>query len=422
MQLEAGKLKIDPVLVFLFLSPIFYFLDFTKMDSLNPAIQFQQFQVFVYAAIVMIAVSITNQWVRSFLLLCVVHSAIQASHDPYSFLNMVPIAFAAAFYDVIRRKYRAKKEHIAIVFVMVLVLNLVFAFLQYFGLDEFVQQTNLQASGLMLLPCYLGQYAALTAPIVYSLNPWFVLLSIAAVLISKSTFCVAAMVASFLFLFWKQDKRKFVALLVIGLMGASVFALRDNHSGGQWGRRAHVWKMVFSKAMRSPFIGHGLGSYQKTLFLELSGKSGTNYYQVNIKPENGIPLEKLLVNECLKNGTDVSRLVSIHFQQPGAPFLNLKDILDEMRGQKNRTEGWVWNYPHNEILMLFYEFGILGVFIYVMFLVSIFNNSFNHFFHPEFLASIVSLIVISLVHFPFYLPCVALTFLVILGTETNYYK
>lgn len=412
MKITLGKCNIDLVLLFLFISPIFYFVDFTKMDVLNPDIPFQQYQLFIYAVSLITALTIKNKWVGGMIALSAVHCALQAKFDKFSCFQLIPILFAVVFYNTIAIHYKSTIKKIGSVFAIILAMNLAFSAIQFLKQDVYIQQTNLQMAGLMLLPCYLGQYAAITAPIIFSLNPWLVILPISSVLISKSSFCVIAMFCSFLFYFWNKSRKIFMGLLFFGLIGCVAFCFVDKKDG-QWWRRIHIWKMVMSKAMRSPFIGHGLGSYNKTLWLEFQGGSGTKFYTLNIKEENKLVLEKILIEECQKNDTDWKRLNDIHFRQPGAPFSNLKDIFDEIRGQ-GKLSPYNWDQPHNEYIRIFYEFGMVGIAILIGF-ITLFFRAYMVNKNIALVASFIAILILALVHFPFYLPCLALTIIVILG-------
>lgn len=418
MKIELGKFKLDLVLVFLFISPIFYALDYSRMDQVNPDISFQQYQFFILAASLLLAVSVKNKWAGAFLTLATVSAAFQATKDPYSYLALIPIVFAILFYDVIVRCYKKSVKSVVWVSAALLILNLFFAYLQSQKIDLYFLQTNMQPTGLMLLPSYLGQYAAITAPILLMASRWLLLLPYACVLISKSTFCVIALlIAIFAYFAPRMNKKMIWASVVICVVLVALYGHSDKRYG-QWERRVNVWKMVFSKAMRSPFVGHGLGSYDKTMFLEFRGqKIGTRWLQINVKPENEMIFKKKIVELATENDTDWSRLASVHFKAPGAPFTNFRQCMDELRGKEiNNLEAWVWNQPHNEFLRLFYEFGLAGIFLMAGFIFEVLRKVNWYSRERTALAcGFIALLVLACVHFPFYLPCISGTAIVLLG-------
>ena len=70
-------------------------------------------------------------------------------------------------------------------------LNTIFAILQSFGIHWFYKPSG-RIDGLMCISSHLGMYQALAVPICYWLNPWFVIIPIIGLLLSK---CLIANIA-----------------------------------------------------------------------------------------------------------------------------------------------------------------------------------------------------------------------------------
>lgn len=410
------------ILSFFCVSPVFFFTDIaSNFTAINPDVSFQQFKLFViFCGLLLFCTQEKLFSFRNlFFLLCIISSIISGTD---SILILVPYVFAYLCFSLCRKGFSVSPKKLGLIFASVLSINLVFCALQYCKIDIFFQQSNLQPAGLFLLPCYLGQYSVIVAPVIVYFCPWLIVIPFACVLLSKSVFCVIAFfVTIFLYAFFmiKRARKILIAIACLCLVGGVLYASFDRISG-QWGRRGHVWAMVMSKAMRSPFWGRGIGSYDKTMWLEFAGDTGTDWASVSIREDNRQEFAQLIIDKCTKYGTDWSRIVSIHFKEPGAPFANFKDITDDLRGKDtNRLQIYSWNQPHNEYLRIFYELGALGLFLFFGFVYDLCRRFMSRFANindliPLF-CSFIGLLIVGIVHFPFYLPCIAPTSIILLA-------
>jgi O-antigen ligase len=244
-----------------------------------------------------------------------------------------------------------------------LAFNICIAGLQFLHIPWLSQQM-LQPDGMLALPSFLGMVFAMTAPVIMTIHPALVIVSLIGILISKSAFTALAAGAGILFFvrgaypnFWK--KARWLLIIIPVLL---VPVVKRGVSGQEMSRRLHVWPMVASKAFHNMFTGVGAGNAQETMFLEFQDeKSGGahTYFQVDVKPENERVLKDKILEIAHKANIDTTRLENVHFKHPAGAFVLIREVIDELRGR--RLGGFLWSHSHNEYLQIFLQFGLLGL-------------------------------------------------------------
>lgn len=228
--------------------------------------------------------------------------------------------------------------------------NLALCTLQWFNLDLIYRHVNYDivprsetVVGFMKLQANLGVLAALLSPFLWFLSSWLCLFAIPLLVFGKSSVAILAFLVSFFFNLWFNVKRWVFAVVVVTLLSAGAFfVVKYDMPSGQFGERFKIWHFSTGMALKeSPFVGYGLGGFAK--FAPAQKQS---------VPENKV---------------------------------------------------WVW--LHNDLLQVFFETGIIGLSILLVFLRERFREFKRYFRIQEvriLFSCLLSIFIISLAHFPFH--------------------
>jgi len=403
-------------LVFL-IAPIFYY-----ADRISPNIRDQQFTFLMAAAYIILAVHHPNQWMRAFLAYAGVLGLVL--HGPMTDYRLMFIGVGVIIHwAVLTAPGPSEGKTYRYAAVGILVFTIVSIIVQKAGEDVYFFQELAKAhpSGAWTLPNYMGIYAAVTAPFVAYLHPVLFLFAVIPALYARSVSVVAVFMVVMVTYFFKRSwlKRPWILALIYFVFMGGVFASfqSDMKNGGEPYRRLMVWKMVMSKAFRHPVWGQGPGSYKETFFIEFRGMEKNYWLNVKWDPENTEALKKAILEIAKDNGTDTTRIETIHFKDPRGPFWNMKGILDDLRGKgENPLLGWVWDHPHNEYILIFYEFGLIGILIFGGYAAQLLFASFKLWDNKDvrsLACSFLAMLALATLHFPFSIPRLSIPCIVI---------
>jgi len=244
---------------------------------------------------------------------------------------------------------------------VIVAINLIMCIQQYFKIDPlFSIPQNMGAkdavAGFMRIKVHLGTLLAVISPIVFYAHPLLAFASIPMLCFANSSAAVFAYVASIgLVLFFKLKRRVAIALFTSILLAGAFYIYKFDMPGGQFEKRFMVWNAVYSFALKgNPIYGAGAGSFAK---------------------------------------------------------LNVKTIQEN-----GKPEAWLW--AHNEYLQSFYEFGIIGV-AFILFYIKDFFKSFIKSWDDSKVqvlgASVLSVLIISFLHFPFHISRLAIPCLFVMA-------
>lgn len=243
----------------------------------------------------------------------------------------------------------------------VLLFNLVMCLQQYFKIDPLFQiPANLGPKdavvGFLKMKVHLGTLLAVISPIIFYASPLLALLAIPMLCVANSSAAVVSYALSMGFLILLRMKRLYAVLVLVLLLSGGIFyVLKFDLPGGQFSERFKVWNAVYGEGLkRNPFFGSGAGSYVK-----------------------------LNVTTVQKNG---------------------------------EPQNWTW--AHNEYIQTFFEFGFIGLFLIGFYIKRSFQDFFNFWKDRKLqviFASLVSVIGISFLHFPFHIARLAIPCLFVMG-------
>lgn len=245
--------------------------------------------------------------------------------------------------------------------------------------------------GCMGLKAFMGMFFALSIPFIARLNIWASIPLFLPIYLSECSVAVVAGGVSLLFTVYFKSKKIFLALLLVFLIGASAFVLKDTKTG-MFHDRFSIWKLSTRHAFAHPVMGWGLDSFRNV------GKFKPFIYIKN--PRSG--------------------------ESMALPYGNL--VTYQETGQMPSFDGFFkegdkgfdpWDNPHNEFISLFYEFGLIGVFIIALLWINIFKRFQIHEELIPFMGFFIGVLIISTGQFPFHVVRLGLLIIVALGI---YYK
>lgn len=229
-------------------------------------------------------------------------------------------------------------------------LNIFWMFLQHHNIDPIFVSSNPVAKpevdivGFFGGKFAMGCWAALALPFVFSVHPIFTVILLPLIFMSHSSTAAVGALFSFFFMMWMRNKR--LALYLFGAFAtlATLYVLKVDMPSGQFEKRFPVWLACITLSKEHWWFGAGLGMWKE---------------------------------------------------------------LGLMTTQETSKELLHWSWVHNEYLQFMFEAGFIGLIL----LLGYIYNSMKFLirflkFDKELqaiMASFISLILISLVHFPFHI-------------------
>ena len=351
----------------LFTVPIFY----SQLQIGSPNMRNQQWDCYAVFGVLLLSMLIRSIWVSSFLLLSLGHFFF--FQNPFSETHLFQTVISSFVFYVFST-YEIKSYKLCLF--SLLLINMVMAVTQHFQADVYTWMTWSE-NGMLGLPASLGMLSALVAPVICLMNPFYALLGVLGVFWSKSTFCVLALVVSMCFMTFQRWKKHAVFLMFVPLVFVCFYPLMTKDHINQSSRRFPVWKMVVSKAFRSPFFGWGMGSFDQMLFIEA---------------RKGFPEGEKRIYFQAKNVPENQDAIKKRFEQ-----------IDNQLGKGYTIERW--DSPHSHYIDVFYGYGFIGMFLLIGFISELFSRlkSKDIWLDKECIAlyaSFVALLIVSSVHFP----------------------
>lgn len=246
--------------------------------------------------------------------------------------------------------------------------NLSLCIQQYLGRDPlFTKPANLGHADMMVgflkMKVHLGAMVAIMAPFILSCSWILGLLCLPLIYWSNSSAAVLCFVTSAcgMAIFWALNGRfyrKTIASLVLAIiLGSGVYYVaKVDAPGGQFTERFKVWEATYSLGLKNNlFFGSGVSGFAK-----------------------------------LNMSTD----------------------------QKTVSERLVWTWAHNEYIQAFYEFGMVGIGLIFLYVWGCLKAFFRNWYDSEIQViffSLLSVFIISFLHFPFHIARLAALCLFVMG-------
>jgi hypothetical protein len=306
---------------------------------------------------------ISNGWLAAILAYALFHT-ILLKFDPPTRLHLMNMFLGLVTFKIIAERIDVEPKIWGKAFIGFCILNIVWITFQYFNQDPLFspiepdKKATVDMVGLLGAHYALGCAAALMAPFIYAVHPACLIFVVPLLMAGKSSTAVLAAVVSILFIIWNENRKLFLVLVVLGIVGTVIYTIYYDMPTGQFGKRMKIWQYGFHYlAGTDLWRGLGLGSWHTTGFM--------------------------------------------------------------MRKQNGEPEWWSW--AHNEYLQYAFEQGVFGFMLLTGYIVSLFKRTVRQCYNSKYgLAAFISLLAISVFHFPFRIGRLAVVAIVIVAiTEAN---
>jgi len=298
--MEKNRQIFDFVLkVFLFLSSLFLFKDYLP--------SFARSLFFICGTFVLYGVSLSceprrkfsNIWVSLFFLLAFI--PIFFNTGEFEFFDfwgsMYGFLYILCGIILFKTVYCHSGDVVKYIkpILAVCVLNLILVSCQMFGYDFLWRSTSPfnPICGFFESPSQLGQYSAMSIPILFCLSPILAIIPLLTLILSKSVTPMVALFIGSLFYAFYSGKKKIILLIVPVIVIASIFC--HSYIAMKWYTRPIMWKQTLHAALQKPFIGHGYQSFNHVVIGNVDRAGGivnatafNDYFQTAL--ELGFPI------------------------------------------------------------------------------------------------------------------------------------
>ena len=226
MNESLGKQKIFDLALktFLFLSPIFVFRTYQLSAARGMLFLFGSFALFGLSLIKEPQRKLTNGWLALVVLWGLIRIfAGEFADDANEWFNfwlssagfIYILAGAMLFHTVYCHADNITQYFKPIL--AVCILNLILVLAQITGHD-FMWTSTPSLCGFASISSQLGQYSALSIPLLYFINPYLILIPLITLIASKSISSIVALCIGIIFFSWKKKVRWILLLLLIPLL------------------------------------------------------------------------------------------------------------------------------------------------------------------------------------------------------------
>ena len=311
-------------------------------------------------------------------------------------------------------RYHFSKNKFDVVYkpmLVVLLINLLWMMMQIFRIDPLFQPISnggeltpgplSDPSGFFGIKEASGTFIALCAPILASMNPIITVLLIIPIILCKSSAVYLAVAVGTLFYTFYLYKRIFKILCMVMPILALVFIIKDFKDDSKtFTSRFPAWHATARYCILNP-IGYGPDSYRHFNkhkdFKFLSDSKYNLFIEKKISQEESHFIFYSVSRDPVEVVEGTHRL--------------LRD------GIKKDEFSW-WDNPHNQILNMFFQYGILGFLLLLGFMNEI-RLRFKHAIKDKEMIVISSCLLVyfvtGMIHFPLELARTAFFFPILLG-------
>ncbi len=276
--------------IFLFLSPIFFFRDYQLSMARGLFFVTGSFALFGISLGLTPKREFSNVWISAFLLLALIRAFIGNDIGDGEWFNfwmnfagfIYVLAGVLLFYVVYVYTENIKQYFTPIV--CVCILNFILVFAQFINYDFMWLQTGYDTKycGFIGLASQLGQYSAMSFPIMFFIHPLLSIIPLFTLLLSKSISSLIALTVGACFMSWQYKKRIYIVLIIIAVALLSVFNFK--YIKTKYYARPEVWKSTLNLALKKPYLGWGYRSYTREITSDkLVDKIGNREVQ---RPQN----------------------------------------------------------------------------------------------------------------------------------------
>lgn len=304
-----------------------------------------------YSAIVFCALSwfipkkrdISNVYIGAILLYAVIHT-VTLAFDSVSRYTLVNFFLGISTIKIIAERVSFDFKEKGKLLLGFIAFNIALMALQLINKDPIFSSMNPQNMpqvdivGFMGIRFALGVLAAFSLPFIFSFNPVYCAALLPLLYYSKASTTILAALLSFSTLLWFKNKKLLLVLGALAAIPSFYYIFKIDMPSGEFEKRLEVWFAGVQILKLKPWFGYGFGQWAAMNFADIQ-----------------------------KNG------------QP---------------------EIWIW--AHNDIFQYVFEQGVLGAALLYIYFKDLFKNFVFDKNGKTIFSLMVSLIVISIFHFPFH--------------------
>jgi O-antigen ligase len=257
--------------VFLFLSPLFFFRQYQLSQARGLFFFLGTFALFAVSLSCVAKRKFSNVWVSLFLILAFIRVFFNDANGDTN-VEWINFWFCCAdfiyvftgvllFYLVYTYADNIKQYLKPILYVCI--INALLAFAQKFNHD-FMWTNTPSLCGFMETSSQLGQYSALAFPLLFFLNPFYALIPLSTLILSKSVSPMLATALGALFLVGFKGQICKVKVIMAILLIIPIW-LNFGYIVSKWQCRPLLWKKTVKIALQKPYLGWGYQSWKENV-------------------------------------------------------------------------------------------------------------------------------------------------------------
>lgn len=179
--------------------------------------------------------------------------------------------------------------------IAVCILNFILTTCQIFGYDFLWVGKNPFSNicGFMEISAQLGQYSAMSLPVLMYINPFLAVIPLATLIASKSITPIVSLLVGASFL---QLIRYRIALIIFAII-AIFLAVNIKYVKAKFHTRPIMWGKTITAILKKPYLGGGYRSFnEEVIYKDLKGNAGMKDYSrahsdyMHTAQEAGIPI------------------------------------------------------------------------------------------------------------------------------------
>lgn len=255
---------------FLFLSPIFFFRTYQ--------LSFAQGMFFVFASFVLFGISLvlepkrkfSNHWVALFLLWAFIRMFVggnfgDVTQEWFNFwlssAGFIYVFVGALLFYTIYCHAEDPKDYLKPILI-VSIMNFILIIAQMTRHD-FMWRHTPSLGGFIGISSQLGQYSAMSIPVLAFINPWLVIIPLFTLFATKSISPIVALCIGAIFVDWKVEIKRRIRILIWSFLGLTLClgACNYKYVFQRWQCRPVMWEKTLRVALKRPYLGHGYRSF-----------------------------------------------------------------------------------------------------------------------------------------------------------------
>jgi len=153
---------------------------------------------------------------------------------------------------------------------IVCIINLILVLSQYFGHDLLWEHTVYfnPIYGSFDMPQQLGQYSAISIPILLYINPILTIIPLTCLILTKEVSAFVALFLGVLFYSFYKNKKFIIPILII--IFTFLLFKNLNYVLSKWYTRPIIWEHTVRAILQKPFLGWGYRSFNDIVIGEYS--------------------------------------------------------------------------------------------------------------------------------------------------------